>query len=114
MLLKSEAENLPAPDTTPVIIEPSREVIEAMYRARQKAEQPSGATVADDPVGFPETIEKWGREQKVPDSGQRHMLSKAKRFAAWPKQIATRAPWHYMLTICASSPAMSTPVTKSI
>ena len=48
MLLKSEAENLPAPDTTPVIIEPSREVIEAIHRARQKAEQPSVLTETEE------------------------------------------------------------------
>src|SRR6266481_4262572 len=39
MMLKSEAENLPPPNTTPIIVEPPSEVIEAIHRARQQAEQ---------------------------------------------------------------------------
>lgn len=38
MMLKSEAENLPPSDTSPVIVEPSPEIIEAIHRARQQAE----------------------------------------------------------------------------
>ena len=64
MLLKSEAENLPTPDTTPVIVEPPPEVIELIHRARQQAEQRDVVTATVDPVWFAEMVEKWGREQK--------------------------------------------------
>ena len=85
MMLKSEAENLPAPDTTPVIIEPPPEVIEAIHRARQQAEQRDAVTVTDDPVRFEEMVEKWARENKIPDHTKRLYLSKTARFVAWLK-----------------------------
>jgi integrase len=85
MMLKREADHLPPPGNTPVIIEPPPEVIAAIHQAKQQVEQRNGTTVADDPVIFQEMVEKWGREKKVPDRGQRRMLSKAGRFAAWLK-----------------------------
>jgi hypothetical protein len=83
MMLKSEAENLPAPDTAPAIVEPPPEVIEAIRLARERAGQRDVVTVNDDPVRFGEMVEKWGREKKVPDPTKRHMLSKANRFVAF-------------------------------
>ncbi len=85
MMLKSEAENLPAPDTRSVIVEPSSEVIDAIYRARQQAEQRNAVTVADDPVRFQEMVEKWARESKVPHPTKRLYLSKTVRFVRWLK-----------------------------
>jgi hypothetical protein len=85
MMLKSETENRPAPNTTPVIVAPPPEVVELIHRARQQAEQRDVVTVTTNPVRFEEMVEKWGREKKVPDRGQRRMLSKASRFAAWLK-----------------------------
>ncbi len=83
MMLKSEAENLRPPDTSPVIIEPSPEVIEAIHRARQQAEQRDAVPVADDPVRSEEMVEKCARENKIPDRTKRQMLSKANRFFAF-------------------------------
>src|ERR1700730_3093525 len=85
MLLKSEAANLPAPDTTPVIVEPPPEVIEAIHRARQQAEDRDAVTVTDDPVRFEEMVEKWAREKKVPVPTKRLYLSKTVRFVRWLK-----------------------------
>jgi hypothetical protein len=85
MLLKSEAANLPVPDTTPVIVEPPAEVIEAIYRARQQAEQRNAVTATDDPVRFEEIVELWARENKVPDPTKRLYLSKTTRFVRWLK-----------------------------
>jgi integrase len=85
MMLKSEADSLPASDTAPIIVQPSPEVINAIHLAREHAEQRDVVTATDDPVWFAEMVEKWGREQKVPDRGQRQMLTKANRFAAWLK-----------------------------
>jgi integrase len=85
MMLKSKAANLPAPDTTPVIVEPLPEVIEAIYRARQRAEQRDSVTATDDPVKFEEMVEKWARENKVPDHTKRLYLSKTTRFVGWLK-----------------------------
>jgi integrase len=83
MMLKSEAGNLPAPGTTPVIVESPPEVIEAIRLARERAEQRDVVTVTDDPVRFEEMVEKWARESKVPEPSKRHMLSKANRFVAF-------------------------------
>jgi integrase len=85
MLLKSEAANLPAPDTTPVIVEPPPEVIEAICRARQQAKQRDAVTVTDDPVTFESIVELWARENKVPDPTKRLYLSKTVRFVRWLK-----------------------------
>jgi integrase len=85
MQLKSEADNLPAPNATPVIVEPPPEVIEAIYRARERAEQRDAVTATDDPVTFEAIVELWARENKIPDHTKRLYLSKTTRFVAWLK-----------------------------
>jgi integrase len=85
MRLKSEAENLPPPDATPIIVEPPPEVIEAIQRARQQAEQRDAITVTSDPVTFESIVELWARENKVPDHTKRLYLSKTTRFVRWLK-----------------------------
>jgi hypothetical protein len=85
MMLRDDAENLPPPDTSPIIVKPSPEVIEAIQRGRQQAEQRDVVTVTDDPVRFEEIVRLWGREQKIPDRGQRQILSKANRFVEFLK-----------------------------
>jgi integrase len=82
MMFKSEAQTLPPPDNTPVIIDPSPDVIAAIHRAR-RAEQRDAVTVTDDPVIFEEIVELWGRENKVPDRTKRLYLSKTTRFVVW-------------------------------
>ena len=85
MMLKSEAERLPPPDTSPVIVEPPPEAIEAIYQARHRAEQREVVTATDDPVRFESMVELWARENKVPDHTKRLYLSKTTRFVEWLK-----------------------------
>jgi hypothetical protein len=72
--------NLPPADTSPIIVQPPPDVIEAIRRARQQAEQRDVVTVTDDPVKFEEIVELWARENKVPDRTKRLYLSKTTRF----------------------------------
>ncbi len=85
MMLKSEAQDLPPPGNTPVIVEPPSEVIAAIHWARQQAGQREVVTVTDDPVNFGSMVELWTRENKVPNRTKRLYLAKATRFVAWLK-----------------------------